>query len=156
MRPSRHQTFMEIARVVAKRSTCMRLNVGAVIVHNRRIISLGFNGSPEGQPHCQGNECPGKDGCKLTVHAEMNALQHIPEGTMAYGSDLYVTDSPCAHCFHSIAEDGRIGRIFFQTPYRVNEHLTNSLLGKDIEIYQLMPAGYIIEWESRRMVDVED
>ena len=78
VRISRHLMFMEIAHTVAKRATCMRLNVGAVLVADRQIVSIGYNGAPSGAPHCAGNECPGKHHCHETIHAEVNAVQHLP------------------------------------------------------------------------------
>ena len=105
MRPTRPQTFMEIAQAVAKRATCMRLNVGAVLVQGRSIVSIGYNGVPSGAPHCTGNDCPGKQHCHETIHAEDNALRHLPGPVYStdfdemYELDLYVTDSPCRDCF---------------------------------------------------------
>lgn len=150
MRISRPQMFMEIAATVARRSTCFRLNVGAVIVHNRRIISIGYNGAPPGAPHCAGNDCPGKHACHLTIHAEDNALRYCPDIDGDF--DLYVTDSPCSGCFEKIRDDGRIKRIFFGTPYRITDHFDSV---HDIEIYRVTPAGYIINWRTKELVDVE-
>jgi len=154
MRPSRPQMFMEIAHVVAKRSTCMRLNVGAVIVQDRRIVSIGYNGAPAGAPHCAGNECPGKYHCHETIHAEDNALRHLPfhpNPVRWTGLDLYVTDSPCASCFHKIKEHGGVDRIFFGTPYRINDHLVDERIG----IYRVTPAGYTVDWNTKELVDIE-
>jgi dCMP deaminase len=113
MRPTRPQMFMEIAHVVAKRSTCMRLNVGAVIVQDRRIVSIGYNGAPAGAPHCAGNDCPGKHYCQETIHAEDNAMRHLPAGLRLVNNrvvdlDVYVTDSPCASCFDKIKDHGEV------------------------------------------------
>jgi deoxycytidylate deaminase len=52
MRPSKDEYFMEIASVVAKRSTCLRIHVGAVVVKNGQILSTGYNGAPHGFEHC--------------------------------------------------------------------------------------------------------
>lgn len=153
MRLSRPQMFMEIAQVVAKRSTCMRLNVGAVIVNrHRNIVAIGYNGVPQGKPHCAGNACPGKHRCHETIHAEDNAISHLPVGIVG-PLDLYVTDSPCPVCYVKLVNDGRIERIFFATPYRITEHLVNPLW--DIPVYRVTPAGYIIDWSTKELVDVE-
>jgi len=149
MRITRPQMFMEIAQVVAKRSTCMRLNVGAVIVKDRSIVSIGYNGSLAGHDHCAGNSCPGKHGCNETIHAEDNALRHLPPG-LCGPMDLYVTDSPCHHCFHLIRNDGRIRRIFFMPPYRITAHFDGD---HDIEIYRVTPAGYVMDWRTKELVD---
>lgn len=152
IRISRHKMFMEIAQTVAQRATCMRLNVGAVIVKDRRIISIGYNGVPEGAPHCTGVTCPGWGGCRETIHAEDNALRYLPEGTTGI-LDLYVTDSPCSNCYDKIIADGRIRRIFFGTPYRITDHLQNSIF--DMEVYRVLPSGSIIDWDTGRIMDVK-
>lgn len=144
--------FMEIASIVAKRSTCMRLNVGAVVVKDRRIISIGYNGSPSGDPHCLGNDCPGKEACTRTVHAEVNAISHAPPD-LRIGSDLYVTDSPCQQCCNLIPGTG-IRRVFFHTPYRVVEHL-NTLLIYGVSVYRVTPAGYVFDWQRKELVEIE-
>lgn len=153
MRPNRPQMFMEIAQAVAKRATCMRLNVGAVIVQGRSIVSIGYNGAPSGAPHCRGNDCPGKFVCKETIHAEHNAILHLPGNLPEEPLDLYVTDSPCPDCFELVKNSKpRIGRIFFGTPYRITDHLVST---EKIKIYRVLPAGYIVDWDNRELVDVE-
>lgn len=160
MRISRPQLFMEIAHVVAKRATCMRLSVGAVLVHQRSIVAIGYNGVAAGDPHCGGNDCPGRYECKLTTHAEVNALKHLPPNTNG-ALDLYVTDSPCADCYEEIINDARVTRIFFGTPYRINEHLMPPHgHGRDFftrpmpEVYRVTPSGYIMNWRTKLLEDV--
>ena len=78
------QYFMQICAVVARRSTCLRAAVGAVIVRDRIILATGYNGSPSGLPHCTEVGClitvsTAPDGeveenCFRTIHAEMNAI----------------------------------------------------------------------------------
>ncbi len=154
MRSTRPQMFMGIAEVVAKRATCMRLNVGAVLVQGRSIVSIGYNGAPSGAPHCTGNDCPGKHHCHETIHAEMNAIMHLPGNLdLRKRLDLYVTDSPCVDCFSKIVTGGIVQRIFFGTPYRITDHLIGH--GQDIGIYRVLPAGYVIDWETKELVDVE-
>lgn len=157
MRTTRPQMFMQIAQTVALRSTCMRLNVGAVIVQGRSIVSIGYNGARSGEPHCSRETCNAQTSCKRTIHAEMNAIKHLP-GDVNWREtvtdlDMYVTDSPCAPCFHTIADTGMFGRIFFGTPYRITDHLENSLW--DIEIYRVLPSGYVIDWDTKELVDVK-
>ena len=74
MRIGRHQLFINIAREMAKRSTCFRLNVGAVVTSENNLVSCGYNGAAPGEPHCQGNDCPLSDegGCISSLHAESN------------------------------------------------------------------------------------
>lgn len=143
--------FMDIAHVVAKRSTCLRLNVGAVVVHQRRVVSIGYNGSPPGENHCD-NKCIGfmSGFCSITIHAEINALKYVPEN-ITDDLDMYVTDSPCPNCYEVIKGDGRVRRLFFQNPYRLINHLRDDRV---MEIYRLMPCGHIVDFYKMELVDV--
>lgn len=153
MRISRPEMFMQMAQVVAKRATCFRLNVGAVITVDNRVVSIGYNGSPPGEPHCLGNECPGAQGCHLTIHAEDNALRYVPESVQGESKDLYVTDSPCPACVDRILESATIARVFFATPYRDTSAL-DKLIANRIEVYRILPSGYIVEWETGQLVTI--
>lgn len=152
-RPTRVQTYMDIAAIWAKRSTCMRRNVGAVIVRDRHIIGHGYNGTPPDQPHCMGNDCPGRHVCSLTTHAEENAIKHTEYVGNHLDADIFTTDSPCLKCARLIRESG-IKRVFFATPYRVTEPLL-WLLDSGVSVYQVMPAGYVIDYATRDLVEVE-
>ena len=110
--------FMEIAKIVAKRSTCPRKHVGAVIVKDKQILSTGYNGSLPGLPHCTDVGCMIENGhCVRTVHAEANAIvQAAKHGIKIEGATIYVTASPCWNCFKLIASAG-IRRIVFDEFY---------------------------------------
>lgn len=150
IRISRHQLFMEIAHSVAKRATCLRLNVGAVMVKDRQIISIGYNGAPSGAPHCSGPSCEGwTTGCKRSRHAEDNALSRVGDHT---GLDLYLTHSPCARCYDLMWASGRVSRIFFGTPFRETDHMVNPLFA--CEVYRIMPSGHLIDWATGKVTDV--
>ena len=103
-RPSWDTYFLEIAKLVASRSTCPRASVGAVIVKNNRILSTGYNGAPPGEPHCVDVGClMVNNHCERTVHAETNAvIQAARFGISVDGATLYCwsnrnhTDSPYA------------------------------------------------------------
>jgi len=99
---------MEIAKIVAKRSTCDRRNVGAVIVKDKNILSTGYNGSPKGLPHCDEAGHEMSDGhCVRTIHAEANALiQAAKHGVAVDGAVMYLTDSPCYDCFKMLVNSG--------------------------------------------------
>lgn len=145
--------FMEIAHIVAKRATCFRLNVGAVITHKNRIISIGYNGVAPGEPHCLGNDCPGRDHCTLTTHAEENALDYIPmHSSYDDGLTMYVTDSPCVECARKIIKDTRVRYLYFQTPYRVTQGL-HDLMNSNIRVLRVMPSGIIVNWFSNEIVE---
>ncbi len=120
--------FLDIAKVVAKRSTCLRVpnGVGALIVKDNRILSTGYAGSIRGMDHCteEGVGClidEKTKGCVRTVHAEINAiLQAAQHGVSISGATVYTTLSPCLSCFKAIA-NGDIRRIVFSTEYRIVE-----------------------------------
>ena len=107
-RPSWDDYFMKIAHVVASRSTCLRRQVGAVLVRDKRILTTGYNGAPSGLKHCEEVGCireklkvpPGErhELCR-GLHAEMNALlQAAIYGIPVSGATLYCTTSPCMLC----------------------------------------------------------
>jgi dCMP deaminase len=129
-RPSWHEYFMTITREVAGRSTCMRAAVGAVIVRDRSILATGYNGAPAGMPHCLDVGClvyesrtPSGDleqNCFRTIHAEINAIaQAARNGTSIQGADIYVTHTPCIHCFKTLVNSG-IKRVFYAREYKLH------------------------------------
>lgn len=122
MRLSRHEMHMEIARLVAKRSTCERGNVGAVIVRGSRIIATGYNGAPSNAPHCTDVGCHIPDphmGCQRAVHAEANALAWAArQGIATENAYLYSTHAPCIKCAQLIVTAG-ISHMWFETEYRL-------------------------------------
>ena len=118
-RASWDQYFMDIAVVVASRSTCPRKHVGSVIVRDKTILSTGYNGSVRGLPHCDEVGHMMVDGhCVRTIHAEVNAIiQAAKNGSRIDGASIYVTASPCWNCFKAICNVG-IKRIVFEEFYR--------------------------------------
>jgi dCMP deaminase len=88
--------FMEIAQVTAKRSACERLQVGCVLVKDKRIISQGYNGFLPGCPH---QSIIRNDHEEATVHAEQNAIADCAKrGVSCKGSTAYITHYPCIIC----------------------------------------------------------
>jgi dCMP deaminase len=113
-RPSWDSYFLEIASVVAKRSTCPRLKVGAVITLENKIMTTGYNGAPSGEPHCTEVGCIIVDGhCKRTFHAEENALAQL---TYGFPLKMYVTHKPCVLCREQ-AKMYLIHDIIWENPY---------------------------------------
>lgn len=136
-RPSWDEYFMEMARLVAKRSTCLRKKVGAVLVKDRRVISTGYNGAPKGLPHCSETECLRE---KLKVpegerheicnglHAEENCIiQAAVFGVSTKGAVLYCTHFPCSICAKMII-NAEIAEVVYEHEY--SDELSKKLLAK--------------------------
>jgi len=106
--------FLNVAKQIGTLSRCKRLKVGAVLVRDNRIISIGYNGTPTGLD----NECECNDTTKESVvHAEMNAIMFAAKNGI--GTDkctLYVTDAPCYGCTRSIIQAG-IVRVVYSREY---------------------------------------
>jgi dCMP deaminase len=122
-RISRDDMFFELARSVAKRSTCRRKQIGAVIVPKRGIALIGYNGAPSGLAHCLDVGCLiGPDGgCIRTQHAEANAIAWAArEGVALDRATMYTTISPCLACAKMIINAG-IKWVFYLEQYR-DEH----------------------------------
>ncbi len=116
-RPSWNNYFMNVAKLVATRSTCLSRHVGAVIVKDKRIIATGYNGAPTGLKHCGEIEgCIRKNMnipsgqrheiCRA-IHAEQNAIiQAARYGIDIDGAEIYCTVQPCAICAKMIINAG--------------------------------------------------
>ena len=113
-RPGWDDYFLQIARLVSTRATCLRRQHGAVLVIDKQILATGYNGAPSGMSHC--TTCarevagclPGQryELCR-SVHAEMNAItQAAKHGLKVAGATLYVTGPPCKMCARLIVNAG--------------------------------------------------
>lgn len=126
MRPSWESYFMEIAQVVATRSTCERRHVGAVLVKNKQILATGYNGVPRGLRHCGERGClraelavPSGERHELCrgLHAEQNAIiQAAYHGAAIAGAEVYCTHQPCVVCAKMLVNAG-IDVVHFAGPY---------------------------------------
>jgi len=118
-RISWHQYFMAQSHLLALRSTCTRLTVGATIVRDKRIIAGGYNGSIAGGVHCIDEGCYVIDNhCVRTIHAEMNALLQCAKfGVPTAGAEIYVTHFPCLQCCKSIIQAG-IKAVYYAEDYK--------------------------------------
>lgn len=112
-KPSFDSIFMNLASDLAKRSHCVKAQVGAVLTKDTRIISIGFNGPPAGTHNCDEEwpqtGCPSdsKGSCSLALHAEENAILYaVKNGASLEGSTLYLTLSPCLPCARIIFSSG--------------------------------------------------
>jgi len=125
-RPSWSEYFMAITKMVAKRSTCLRRHVGAILVKNKRILATGYNGAPAGIRHCEETGCIRQDSgvpsgqrhelCR-GLHAEQNAIiQAAYHGVSIDGSTLYCTNKPCIICSKMLINAG-IKEIIYEEGY---------------------------------------
>jgi dCMP deaminase len=115
-RPSWETYFMDIAQLVAKRSTCLRRSVGAVVVKDKRVLSTGYNGAPMNVVHCRVTGCireqmkvPSGERHELCrgIHAEQNAIiQAAYHGVSIKEAALYCTNLPCSICAKMIINAG--------------------------------------------------
>ena len=141
--------FMKMAELAATRSTCLRRQVGAVIVQDRHVIATGYNGAPKGVPHCSE-----KGGCLReqmgipsgerhelcrALHAEQNAI--IQAATLAQsieGATMYITNQPCIICAKMIINAG-IERIVVREGYP-DEFAVQMLAEAGLKIVMLKDA----------------
>ncbi len=122
-RITRHTMYREMLQTLERRSTCPRSHVAALLVRDERVISMGYNGSPPGAPHCLDVGClEGIDGgCLRTVHAEANAIAFAARyGIATAGAVLYTSIAPCLNCAKLIASAG-ITHVLFLKPYRLTD-----------------------------------
>ncbi len=151
VRPSWEDYYVDLARLVARRSTCPRRRVGAVMVKNQRLIATGYNGAVRGAPHCDEVGCLMEDGhCVRAVHAELNAIiQCAWEGVSSRGASVYTTDFPCVTCAKAMIQAG-VERVVYLAPYP-DRHSARILQEAHIQLLraQARPdGGYQIEEEA--------
>lgn len=148
MRPSWDDYFMEILDIVKTRSTCIRRQVGAIIVRDNRILTTGYNGAPTGMAHCEDAGClrekmgiPSGERQELCrgLHAEQNAIiQAGLYGVNIKGSTLYCTHKPCITCTKMIINAG-IMRVVYKEDYP--DELTEEFFkeaGIKVDVYSQM------------------
>ena len=134
-----NEYFLQIAKLVASRSTCLRKQVGAVIVKNRHILATGYNGSPQGTLHCTEIGCLREEmkiphGARYEMcracHGEENAiLQSARHGVSIEGADIYCTHKPCVNCTKMILNSG-IKRVFYAIDDLPDNELQDSLIAQ--------------------------
>lgn len=153
-RPTWDEYFMGIARLVASRSTCMRRQVGAVIVKDGNILATGYNGTPSGITHCSETGClreklkvPSGERHELCrgLHAEQNAIiQAAKHGVNISGGTLYCSNFPCVICAKMLINAG-IVKVIYLSGYPDD-------LGREM----LAEAGIVTSKFEGRVVHVED
>jgi len=149
-RPTWEAYFLQIAHLASQRSTCLRRQVGAVIVKDRMILSTGYNGVPRGIVHCAQAGCL-RDKMKIPsgerhelcrgLHAEQNAIvQAAIHGVSVRWGDIYCTNFPCVICAKMII-NADIRRIYYTEGY--SDSLSGEMLGEaGVEITQLAATGH--------------
>ena len=152
-RISRDSMFMGFAELAAKRSTCYRRSVGAILVANNNVLSVGYNGPPSGEDHCTGITCPSNNICSRAVHAEKNlfdrctirSFHSIPD------SRIYVTESPCPECAQLVLDKG-VRHLYYLNQYRLVQGL-EILAAGGVKVYRMTPAGYVIDYTTNELVN---
>ncbi len=119
--PQFDRRYLEMARIWAQNSYCIRKQVGALIVKEKMIISDGYNGTPAGFENiCEDEKSLTKP---YVLHAEANAITKVAKSNnSSEGATLYVTNSPCIECAKLIIQSG-IKRVVFSEKYRKQEGL---------------------------------
>ena len=146
-RPNWDEYFLEIAGILTKRSTCLRRQVGALIVKDKRILATGYNGAPAGLSHCEEVGClrrnsavPSGERHELCrgLHAEQNAIiQAAYHGIPIAGSTLYCTNKPCVICSKMIINAG-VKEVLYEEGY--DDPLADQMLTEaGIETKRLFP-----------------
>jgi len=141
-RPDWTDYFMDITRLVSRRSTCIRRQVGAIVVKDKRILATGYNGVPTGLPHCEDvgcireqNKIPSGQRHELCrgLHAEQNTIiQAAFHGISISGATLFCTTLPCSICLKMLINAG-IREIIYEQGYP--DDLAQSLLEQsDLEL----------------------
>ena len=131
MKPKFIDAYMDVAERFGKLSSAKRLNVGAIIVKDNRIISIGYNGMPTGWDNNCEDSVMWKDGKQLSapvlkskpevLHAETNAIAKLAQSNdSGLESALFVTHSPCLECAKLIYQSG-ITTIYYKHEYRSKE-----------------------------------
>ena len=150
-RPSWDRYFMDIAAMVATRSTCMRRSVGAIAVNNKRILATGYNGTPKGLRHCTEVGCirqelgiPSGQRHELCrgLHAEQNCIiQAAVHGVQLDGSTIYCTFQPCSVCAKMLINAG-ISEVVYEGGYP-DEMAVSMLNEAGVKLRRLEPEAEV-------------
>jgi len=118
VKPKFIHAYMDVAKRFAQLSHAERLQVGAIVVKDDRIIAYGYNGMPSGWDNC----CEENGKTKSEVlHAESNAIAKLARSNESgLGADLFITHSPCIECAKLIYQSG-IKTVYFGEHYRSND-----------------------------------
>jgi dCMP deaminase len=141
-RITHQEQYARIAQIIAMRGSCERLQVGAVITVNNRIISTGYNGPLKKDHQCSPELCDLSKPCTSAVHAEANAIYAAARSAIStQGASLYSTALPCPRCAEAIIQSG-IKRVYFLNDFRDRSSI-KTLLSHRVEVNQLVWLGLI-------------
>lgn len=134
MRPKFETIYMCLALNLKERSTCSRLQVGAVITSTdfRHVYGVGYNANATGLDNCCDRDEPGNCGC---IHAELNAIINNTSSRQQ-SKYVFVTTLPCVACSKAIVNLGNVQTVFYAQPYRDLTGL-GVLLKSNIEVVRL-------------------
>lgn len=120
-RPSFENIYLNLARTLANRSTCSRLNVGTVITSTdyRKVLAVGYNGNATGLPNQCDREEAGNCGC---LHSEENAVINC-DSPRQVEKIVFVTHLPCAACAKRLINLGNVRHVFYAEDYRLRDSL---------------------------------
>ena len=120
-RPSFQKIYLDLAKTLAERSTCVRLQVGTVITSTdyRKVLAIGYNGNATGLPnHCDRDE-PGNCGC---LHSEENAVINC-DAPRFIEKIVFVTHLPCVQCAKRLINLGNVKRVYYGEDYRIRDSI---------------------------------
>ncbi|MFT4412704.1 ComE operon protein 2 [Fredinandcohnia humi] len=148
------QYFMAQSHLLALRSTCTRLTVGATIVRDKRIIAGGYNGSIAGGTHCIDEGCYVIDNhCVRTIHAEMNALLQCAKfGVPTENAEIYVTHFPCLQCCKAIIQSG-IKAVYYAIDYKNHPYAIELFAGANVDVEQVVLEEMVIDVKTKEKVE---
>lgn len=154
VRPSWDEYFLDMARLVSTRATCLRAKHGAVIVRDHRVLSTGFNGAESGAPHCLDVGCEVVEGhCRRGPHDLENAIISAARyGISLDGAVAYLTSMPCKHCARRAVNAG-ITTVIYDSVYGQQEAIRGLLY---IRLSRVpLPSSRLPEVPERTQPSVE-
>lgn len=148
MRPTWDHYFMTLASLAARRSNCMRRQVGCVLTREKRVVSTGYNGTPRNVTNCNEGGCPrcnassGGGGVALStclcLHAEENALLEAGRERIGSGAVLYCNTCPCLTCSIKIVQVG-ITEVVYNRSYYMDSEAASIFREAGVQLRQFSP-----------------
>ena len=143
-RPSFEEIYLQLARTLAARSTCVRLQVGTVITSTdyRKVLAVGYNGNATGLPNRCDREEPGNCGC---LHSEENAVINC-DSPRSVEKIVFVTHLPCMACAKRLINLGNVRKVYYGEDYRLRDSIA-VLESVGIEVARIeLGDGWLEKW----------